>query len=120
MKSHLKPLFIRENEDNTIVNKILVDGGAVVNLMPHFLLGKIGKFDTDLRPHNKVLSNYNGKIGQTMGVIHVYVRVGSITRPTMLIVITLKVSYNLLMGREWIHEVGAMPSSLHQRIEMTR
>lgn len=51
------------------MNKILVDGGAVVNLMPHFLLVKIGKFDIDLRHHNMVFSNYEGKTGQTTGVI---------------------------------------------------
>lgn len=57
MKSNLKPLFIREKVENATVNKILVDRGADVNLMPR-LLGKIGKFDTNFRPHNMVLSNY--------------------------------------------------------------
>lgn len=61
MKSHMKPLFIRAKIENTTVNKILVDGGTSVNFMPHFLLGKIGKFDTNLRPHNMILSNYEGK-----------------------------------------------------------
>lgn len=63
MKSHLKPFFIKENFEGTTVNKILVDGGAGVNLMPHFLLAKIGKFDTELMPHNIMLSNYKGKTG---------------------------------------------------------
>lgn len=57
MKSNLKPQFIRAKVESTIVNKILIDGGVVVNLMPHFLLRKIGKYDTNLRPHNMVLSN---------------------------------------------------------------
>lgn len=61
MKSQLKPLFIRAKVENTIVNKILVDGGVVVNLLPNFLLRKIGKYDIDLRLHNMVLSNYEGK-----------------------------------------------------------
>ena len=61
MKSHLKLLFIRTKVDTTTVNKILVDRGAAVNLIPHYLLGKIGKFDTDLRRHNMVLTNYEGK-----------------------------------------------------------
>lgn len=69
MKSHLKPSFIRAKVEDTIINKILIDGGTVVNLMPHFLLRKIGKYDTDLRPHNMVLSNYKGKMVHNMGVI---------------------------------------------------
>lgn len=67
MKNHLKPLFIRAKVENTITNKILIDGGVVVNLMPPFLLRKLGKYD--LRPHNIVLSNYESKTGHTMGVI---------------------------------------------------
>lgn len=81
MKNHLKPLFIRSKVDNTTVDKILIDGGVVVNLMPQFLLRKIGKYDTDLRPHDMVLSNYEGKIGHTLGVIHVDVTIRSITMP---------------------------------------
>src|SRR4051812_16763398 len=34
-----------------------------VNLMPQYMLKRIGMFDTDIRPHNMVLSNYEGKIG---------------------------------------------------------
>lgn len=41
MKSHLKPLFIKGKVEDTIVNNILVDGAAAVNLMSHFLLRKI-------------------------------------------------------------------------------
>lgn len=101
-----------------MVNKILIDGGATVNLMPHFLLEKIGKFNTNLRPQNMVLSNYKGNTCQTMGVIQFNVTLGSITRPTIFMVIALRNDYNLLLGREWIHRVGAVPSSLHQRISI--
>lgn len=71
IKNHLKPLFIRSKVKNTTVNKILIDGRVVVNLIPHFLLRKIGKYDTDMRTHNMVLSNYKDKIGHTLGVIQV-------------------------------------------------
>lgn len=62
MKQNLKPLFIWVKADGVGINKVLVDGGATINLMLHFLLKKIGKFDIDLRPHNMVLFNYEGKI----------------------------------------------------------
>jgi len=61
MKSHLNPLFIPTKVDNVRVNKILVDGGATMNLMPQSLLKRIGKCDADLKPHNIVLSNYVGE-----------------------------------------------------------
>ncbi|MCI04018.1 hypothetical protein A2U01_0025060, partial [Trifolium medium] len=63
MKSHLKPLFIQAKVNDVGVNKVLIDGGAAVNLMPEFLLHKIGKRLSDLHTHNIVLSNYEGETG---------------------------------------------------------
>lgn len=71
MRSHIKTLLIRGKVENVGINKIMVDGGATMNLMSHFMLQKMGKFDTDLKPHNMVLSNYEGKIGRTLGVIQI-------------------------------------------------
>lgn len=116
MKSHLKPLFIKEKVDSYGVNKVLVDSGAEVNLMPHSLFRKIGKFNTDLRTHNMVLSNYEGKTDHSLGEIQMDLVVGTTVRPILFMVIPYKVNYNLLLGREWIHGVGVVPSSLHQRI----
>ena len=42
---HLKPLFIRAKVDRMAVNKVFIDGGAVVNLMPYTLFKKMGKGD---------------------------------------------------------------------------
>ncbi|WJX26814.1 hypothetical protein P8452_15690 [Trifolium repens] len=69
MKNHLKALFIRAKVNGVGVNRILVDGGAVVNIMPHFMLKKLGLFETDLHTHNVVLANYEGKIGHALGAI---------------------------------------------------
>jgi hypothetical protein len=120
MKNHLKPLFIRAKINNVGVNKVLIDGGATVNLMPHSLLRKIGKFDTDLHTHNIVLSNYEGKTGHLMSVIQVDVFVGSTVRPTLFLVVPSMANFNLLLGREWIHGVGDVPSTHHQRLIIWR
>ena len=120
MQNHLKPLFIRAKVGTHGVNKVLVDGGAAVNLMPHFMLKKLGIQDVDIKPHNMVLSNYEGKVGHTLGVIQVDLTVRSSCRPTMFMVIEAKANYNLLLGREWIHGVGAVPSSMHQRLVLWR
>ena len=78
MRNHLKPLYIRAKIEDTGINKVLMDGGAAVNLMPHYMLKRIGMFDTDIKPHNMVLSNYEGKIGHTLGVIQVNLTVRSV------------------------------------------
>jgi hypothetical protein len=120
MKSHLKPLYIKAKIGDVGVNKVLVDGGAAVNLMPHFMLKRLGMYDTDMHSHNIVLSNYEGKSGQSLGAIQMDVAVGSTIRPTLFIVVPSRASFNILLGREWIHGVGAVPSTLHQRLILWR
>jgi hypothetical protein len=120
MKNHLKPLFIQTKVNDVGINKVLINGGAAVNLMPEFLLSKIGKFSSDLHPHYIVLSDYEGETGCSLGAIQVEVAVGSTVRPTLFLVVASKANYNILLGREWIHGVGAVPSTLHQRLSIWR
>lgn len=88
--------------------------------MSHYMRKRFGKDDTDTKPHNMVLSNYEGKVGTTIGVIQVGLAVKTITRLIMFMVISLKANYNMLLGREWIHGIGAVPSSMHQRVTIWR
>jgi len=120
MKNHLKPLFIQAKVDEIGVNKLLVDGGATVNLMPQSLLKRIGKTDKDLKPHNVILSNYEGKAGHSIGAFQVSLMVGNVVRPTLFMVVPSKANFNLVLGRKWIHGVGVVPSSMHQRISIWR
>lgn len=90
---HLKPLFIRDKVDGTVVNKMFVDRGATVNLMPHSLFKRMGNTDEDLRPNNIVLSNYEGKTRHILGVIQVDLSIGSTSRPTLFMVIKSNVSH---------------------------
>lgn len=120
MMYHLKPLFIKAKVDGVAVNKVFINGGAVVNLMPLNLLKKMGKGEEDLRPHNMVLSNYEGKTSSILGVIHVELAVGTTTRITLFMVIKSKENFNFLLGREWIHGIGVVPSTLHQRFIIWR
>ena len=63
MNHHLNPIFIQAKINGVGVNKVLVDGGATINLLPQSFLSKIGLIDTDLKPHNVVLTNYEGTTG---------------------------------------------------------
>lgn len=113
MMYHLKPLFIREKVDDMAINKVFIDGGATVNMMPHSLSKKMVKTNEDLRPHNMVLSKYDNKTRHNLSVMQVELSVGSIIRPTLFMVITSNANYKLLLGREQIQGIGVMPSTLH-------
>jgi hypothetical protein len=38
----------------------------------------------------------------------------------MFMVVPSKANFNVLLGREWIHGLGAVPSTLHQRLAIWR
>lgn len=66
MKQHIKPLFIWAKVDGVCVNKVLVDEGDTIYLMSKSQLRRIGKTYTNLRPHNMVLSDYEGKTSKAL------------------------------------------------------
>ena len=45
---HLKALFVKGRVDGQPMTKILVDGGAAINIMPYAVYRKLGKGDQDL------------------------------------------------------------------------
>jgi hypothetical protein len=47
-RQHLKTLFVKGRVDGQPVSKILIDGGAAINIMPYVMYRKLGKGDQDL------------------------------------------------------------------------
>nr|KYP33891.1 Transposon Ty3-G Gag-Pol polyprotein [Cajanus cajan] len=80
------------------------------------MLKRFGKSVTDLKPHNILISDYAGKSSHPEGMIMLDVHIGSVKRTTMFIVTPSKANFNVLLGREWIHGVGVVPSTVHQKI----
>lgn len=113
MTYHLKSLLIRAKIKGIPVIKVFIDKGAIMNLMSHSLLMKIGKSDANLQQHNTVLSNYEGKASHIFGFIQLDLFVGSTTRSTLFMVIPSKANYNMLLGSEWIHGIDTVTSTLH-------
>ncbi|KAH7837372.1 hypothetical protein Vadar_013101 [Vaccinium darrowii] len=114
MTQHLRPLYIQGHLDGIPVNRILVDNGSVANLMPRFMLVKLGKGDQDLLPSSANISDFAGGITTAQGIIIMNLQVGTKTLTTPFFVVNSRSSYNLLLGRDWIHVCMAVPSTLHQ------
>ena len=52
-----------------------------------------------------------------MGTLTTHVMIGPVRYSILFQVLRIQSSFNLLLGRPWIHEAGAMPSSLHQKVK---
>ncbi|CAL8996592.1 unnamed protein product, partial [Prunus brigantina] len=104
MANHLRPLFITANFGGIPVAKVMVDGGAAINLLPHRMLSKMGRTEKDLIPTRLTVTNFVGGITKTHGILDVDVVVGSKKLKTAFFVVdTTSTTYNALLGRDWIH-----------------
>ncbi|CAN6465326.1 unnamed protein product [Victoria cruziana] len=98
------------------IAKVLVDGGALVNVFPLRTIPKLGVRREQLQPTAIDISRFDG---------HSQTPLGKITLPVTVIlkdkdhlvefhIIDVDTSYNMLLGRPWIHSQNAVASTLHQ------
>ena len=97
------------------ISRMLVDGGAIVNLMPYSLYKKLGGRDEDLIKTNMMVSGVGGgdPIG-AKGVVSMEMTVGSKTLATTFFVSEVQDNFSLILGCDWIHANQCVPSTLHQ------
>ena len=114
--NHLKPLFVRDHIDEIPIAKMLVDGGAAVNLMPYSLYRKLGKQDDELVKTNMTLSGVGDSSIKARGVTSVELTIGTKTLAAAFFVADVEGNYSLILGRDWIHANQCIPSTLHQML----
>jgi hypothetical protein len=111
---HMKPLYIKGHLDGKPVSRMLVDDGACVNIMSYAVFEKLGHSEGDLMKTNMTLSCFSGEASNTKGVVTKELTVGSKSMSMAFFVVDVKGKYNVLLGRDWIHANGCIPSTLHQ------
>ena len=78
--NHVKPLYVRGHIYRRPVSRMLVDGGAVVNVMPYSLFRKLGKVDAELVKTNMTLAGVGGENPiEAKGIASMELTVGSKT-----------------------------------------
>ena len=94
---------------------MLLDGGAIVNLMPYLLYKNLGGTDEELIKTNMIINGVGGGAPiPARGVANMELTIGSKTLAMAFFVADVQGSYNLILGRDWIHANRCVPSSLHQ------
>ena len=79
-----------------MVNHVLVNGGAAINLLPESMLVKFGKIVDQLIKASIVVTNFIGKTSISSGMIMLNIRVGTVDRITPFVVVTSKA------GSKWV------------------
>ena len=92
---------------------MLIDGRAVLNVMPYSTARKLGKSRKDLKETNMTMSNFIGGSTPALGFLITELTVGSKTTITAFFVADAKTGYTILLGKEWIYANQCVCSVLH-------
>ena len=114
---HNKALYLMVKCESSMVTRALIDNGSSANICTLSTLNKL-KIDEDrIRKNSICVRGFDGGGTNTVGDIVLELTIGPVEFTMEFQVLDAAVSYNLLLGRPWIHAAKAVPSTLHQMIK---
>ncbi|KAL0445110.1 UNVERIFIED_CONTAM: hypothetical protein Slati_2233700 [Sesamum latifolium] len=119
-KLHNHPLFVAEYVREQKVNRILIDGGSAVNILPLRILKEVGILIDELSNSHLMIQGFNQGGQRAVGIIRLQLTMKDMVSTALFHVIDAKTSYNMLLGHPWLHENAVVPSTWHQCFKYCR
>ena len=113
---HVRPLFIDVACSGRRMSSVLLDNSFALNICPLVIAIALGLSPSDFKLSIQTVRAYDGTQRTVMDTLTTHVMIGPVRYSILFQVLRIQSSFNLVLGRPWIHEVGAMPSSLHQKV----
>nr|AAT93985.1 putative polyprotein [Oryza sativa Japonica Group] len=113
---HMKPLYLKGHVDGKPVSRMLVDGGAAVNLMPYSLFKKLGREDDELKKTNMILNGFNGEPTEARGIFSAELTVGNKTLPTAFFIVDVQEA-NLEWLQKRVQEYRSTKNDIGETVE---
>ena len=114
---HVQPLFIDVACSGRRVSSVLLDNGSALNICPLVTTIALGFSQTNFGPSLQTVGAYDGTQRKVMDTLSTHVMIGPVIYSVLFQVLRIQSSFNQLLGHPWIHEAGAIPSSLHQKLK---
>ncbi|KAL5579125.1 hypothetical protein UlMin_011567 [Ulmus minor] len=129
--SNLVLSFI-DNEDSTLINphhdalvislliancrikRILIDNGSSTNVIFLNALKEMNIDEAHIHRRSTVLVGFSGEQKFTLGDITLPVYAAGVNLHITFVVLDSPSAYNVILGRPWIHDMRAVPSTFHQ------
>uniref|UniRef100_A0A2N9HKB0 Uncharacterized protein n=1 Tax=Fagus sylvatica TaxID=28930 RepID=A0A2N9HKB0_FAGSY len=96
--------------------QVLVDQGSFAEIMYKGLYEKLGLKEADLASFTTPVFGFTGESMIPIGKTTLPVLARPISLQTEFIVIRGSSPYNAIVGRDWLHRMRAVPSTLHQKL----
>ena len=95
----------------------MVDQGSATEIMYLDLYKGLGLRAKNLTPYNSPLVSFEGKIIIPKGQIRLPVQTSSVMVEVDLIMVDTFSPYTAIVARPWLHTLGAVSSTLHQKVK---
>ncbi|XP_021991426.1 uncharacterized protein LOC110888195 [Helianthus annuus] len=103
---------------NYFVHKILIDGGSSVNIIQLDVLKRMNIPKSEIVPRSSVLIGFSGETKNTLGDIKLPIYIEGVNSIKKICVIDCLSCYNVILGRLWIYDMKAVPSTYHQCVKL--
>nr|DAD37440.1 TPA_asm: hypothetical protein HUJ06_008081 [Nelumbo nucifera] len=111
-----KALNITVDCMNQRVPLCLIDNGAGLNVCPLWTAQYLGLED-DLHPPRVIVKAFDSHETEVEGEVTINPTIGPVRFQVTFVVFNALVNFNLLLERPWLHSIGPVPLSLHQRVK---
>ena len=115
--NHNKPFYIFVECRNKWIPVALVDTGSAINVCPARTAYAIGVKTADIMPTAQVIRAYDNTSREVMGTVKIQTKVGLGQHEVDFHVLEVPATFNLLLGRPWLHQVKAVSSTLHLMVK---
>ena len=99
------------------MKRVMVDGGSAIEVMYPDIYKGLGLKPEDLMPYNSLLMSFDEKLVISMGMIRLPIQTSPEIVEVNFIMVDTYSSYTAIVGRPWLHTLGAVASSLHQNVK---
>ncbi|KAI5389621.1 hypothetical protein KIW84_075058 [Lathyrus oleraceus] len=95
----------------------MVDTGSSLNVLPKKDLAKLNCDGLILTPTDLIVRAFDGSKRAVFGEVELPVKIGPEVFKSTFYVMDIQPAYSCLLGRSWIHDAGAVTSTLHQKLK---
>ncbi|KAI5382745.1 hypothetical protein KIW84_070240 [Lathyrus oleraceus] len=119
-RDHNLALHISMGCKDDAMSNVLVDTGSSLNVLPKTTLSKRSYQGPPMRHSGVVVKAFDGSRKTVIGEVDLQVKIGPSDFQITFQVMDIHPSYSCLLGRPWIHEAGAVTSTLHQKLKFVK
>ena len=115
-KHHNDPLHITVDVMRKRIPMVLVDDGSALNVCPLKTASCLGLSIEDFVTTDQHVRTYDNNRREVLGTITLETTTGLMVKKVDFQVLNIASYFNMLLGRPWIHDTEAVPSSIYQKV----